>query len=53
MPSGGFEAGKDVLIVPQEIKRVVVEQWRGDVGRHAIEFPRHAIRAGEVPFCAS
>ena len=50
MPSGGFEAGKDVLIMPQKIERVVVEQRRGDIGRHAVEFPRDAIGAGEIPF---
>src|SRR6266446_5277990 len=33
----GFKPGQNVLIVPEEIERVPVEQWRGDVGRHPIE----------------
>src|SRR2546426_3127240 len=48
----GFEARKDVLVVPKEIERVVVEQRRGNVGGEAVELPREIGRVRDVALFA-
>src|SRR5436309_3504087 len=52
LASHRVKAGENVLIVPQEIERVVVHQRRGDVGRQAVEFPGDVVGAAEVAFGA-
>jgi len=44
----GVKPGKNILIVPKDIERVVIKQWRGDVGRQPIEFPHDVVGAGDV-----
>src|SRR4051812_34824187 len=46
-----LESGENILIVPEEIERVVVKQGRGDIRRQAIEFPGYTVSARDVPFC--
>jgi len=48
LSSRRFEPGQNVLIVPEEIKDIVVEQRRGEVGRQLIEFPSDTIRICNV-----
>src|SRR5436190_5556246 len=44
------ETGKDVLIMPQEIERVVVKQGGRNIRSHAIQLPGNMSRAGDVTF---
>ena len=46
------ETGKDVLIMPQEIERVVVKQGGRNIRSHAIQLPGNISRAGDVTFGA-
>ena len=44
-----IEPGQDILVVPDEIEGAPVEERRGDVRRQAVQLPRDAIRAGDIP----
>src|SRR4051794_7558613 len=48
LASRWFEPRKNVLIVPEKIKRVVVEQGRRDVRCQPIQFPGHSVSARKV-----
>src|SRR5207237_8553428 len=43
---------EDILVVPQEIKGVIVKEGRGNIRSHAVELPRDLGSIGNVAFCS-